>query len=61
MSETHTESSITEKMRQVRPPNAPIKQVERISLEAYMEAIRPVTKESSINVKMDLSKLHQKK
>ncbi len=61
MNETHIESSITEKMRQVRPPNAPAKQAERIGLKTYQEAIRPSDTQSSISVKIDLSKLDKAK
>lgn len=61
MSDTYTENSITEKMRQVRPPSAPIKQVEKISVEAYQEATRPVTKQSTVNIKFDMSKLNTNK
>ena len=61
MSDTHIESSITEKARQVRPPSGPVKQLERISIEAYREATRPVTQQKSIALKYDLSKLNPSK
>ena len=61
MSDTYTENSITEKMRQVRPPSTPIKQVEKISVEAYQEATHPAPKQNSMTLKLDLSKLTQSK
>ena len=58
MSQNHLfcENGITSKMRQVRQPSLPAKTAEKITVEAYKEAIRPSPPLESLK-KLDLSKL----